>query len=112
MIVRHNSIGSISLCEIYHNWYAKKDQNVITDFGSCLYIPVNFISIFFSYRIRERYNKHDLVSWYAHCRGTACGEKYMSLSYHISNQCASNKTSINTISRNTSMYDVKGAIAC
>lgn len=56
MIVRHNSIGSISLCEIYHNWYAKKDQNVITDFGSCLYIPVNFISIFFSYRIRERYN--------------------------------------------------------
>lgn len=43
MIVRHSSIGSISLCEIYHNWYAKKDQNVITDIGSCLYIPVIFI---------------------------------------------------------------------
>lgn len=53
-----------------------------------------------------------MVSWYAHCRGTACGEKYMSLSYYISKQCASNKTPINTISHNTSMFDVKGAIAC
>lgn len=54
MIVRHNSIGSISLCEIYHNWYAKKDQNVITDIGSCLYIPVIFILIFFFHIALEK----------------------------------------------------------
>lgn len=57
MIVRHNSIGSISLCEIYHNWYAKKDQNVITDIGSCLYIPVIFI--FFHIALEKDIIIHD-----------------------------------------------------
>lgn len=57
MIVRHNLIGSISLCEIYHNWYAKKDQNVITGVSNCLDINIkDFFKIFFSYRIGERYN--------------------------------------------------------
>lgn len=54
MIVCYNFIGFISLCEIYYNWYVKKDQNVIMDIGSCLYILVIFILIFFFYIVLEK----------------------------------------------------------
>lgn len=38
MIVRHNSIGSISLCEIYHNWYAKKIRMVSRTLVAVIFI--------------------------------------------------------------------------
>lgn len=106
MIVRHSSIGSISLCEIYHNWY----QNGITDIGSCLYTPVIFI--FFHIALEKDIIIHDYGVLVCPLQRDSVWRKIHVIKLLISKQCASNKTPINTISHNTSMFDVKGAIAC